>query len=75
MREHELDVFESDEQPMMRCPRCGAEHPDFDGFGFVAHTKPAFADGCGYCSHPARLAATDGTSVCEICAEVRQEGE
>ena len=53
---------DSDDQPEMQCPKCKAWLPDFDGFGVLAHTKPAYADGCGYCSHPA---LADG--VCEIC--------
>ena len=55
-----------DDMPTMTCPRCKAELPDFDGFGVLAHTKPAYADGCGYCSHPSR----DG-DVCGICGHVR----
>jgi hypothetical protein len=55
-------------QPTMTCPRCGAEHPDFDGFGFVAHTKPAYADGCGWCSHPMYTG-----DVCEICGQKLDE--
>ena len=53
---------DSDDQPEMQCPQCKAWLPDFDGFGVLAHTKPAYADGCGYCAHPA---LADG--VCEIC--------
>ncbi len=51
-----------DAMPEMQCPQCKEWLPDFDGFGALAHTKPAYADGCGYCSHPA---LADG--VCEIC--------
>ncbi len=61
---------------MMACPRCGAEHEDLDGFGFIAHTQPAYADGCGWCSHPSR----DGIAVngmwewtCGICGDVRRD--
>ena len=59
----------TDDQPTMRCPKCGAEHPDFDGFGFVAHTKPAYADGCGWCSHPSKGKTPDGW-VCGICGRL-----
>ncbi len=52
------------DQPMMVCPRCGVEEPDYDGFGMLAHIKPAFEKGCGYCSHPTR---TDG--ICGICGD------
>lgn len=54
------------DQPDMQCPKCGAVLPDFDGFGFLAHTKPEYPDGCGYCAHPSR---DDG--VCNICGDVR----
>jgi hypothetical protein len=63
-----------DDMPTMHCPQCKAEHPDFDGFGMVAHTKPAYPDGCGYCTHPSR----DGTYKdgalhwrCGICGDVQ----
>ena len=46
----------------MQCPRCGRWEPDFDGFGMLAHTRPAYPEGCGYCSHPS---PDDG--VCNIC--------
>lgn len=52
-----------DEVPDAQCPKCGASVPDFDGFGVLAHIKPAYPDGCGYCSHPA---IDDG--VCGICS-------
>lgn len=32
-------------QPVMECPKCGAEHPDFDGMGFAS------CDFCDYCDH------------------------
>lgn len=51
-----------DDLPTMRCPQCKAEHPDFDGFGMVAHIKPAYPDGCGYCTH---ASLTGG--VCDYC--------
>lgn len=54
--------------PEMVCPKCGAELPDFDGFGVLAHTKPAYPDGCGFCSHPSR-----DNGVCGICGDVRAE--
>ena len=59
--------MDDDEMPEMICPQCGAKHPDYDGFGFLAHTKPAFADGCGWCSHPSRY---DGR--CGTCGDERQ---
>ncbi len=66
----------SDDYPMMRCPRCKAEHPDHDGFGFIAHTKPAYADGCGWCSHPSRDGAViDGVMQwkCGICGDLKKD--
>jgi hypothetical protein len=54
------------DDPTMTCPQCGAEMPDPDGFGVLAHIKPAYPDGCGYCSHPSR---DDG--VCGLCGDVR----
>lgn len=59
------------DMPTMRCPRCLALHEDFDGFGFIAHTKPAYADGCGWCSHPTRDGDGKGGMVCGICGDVR----
>ena len=59
------------DQPTMTCPRCGAEHPDCDGFGFIAHTKLAYPDGCGWCSHPSRDGDGHGNMVCGICGDVR----
>lgn len=56
--------------PLMRCPRCHAAHPDYDGFGFIAHTKPAYPDGCGWCSHPSRDGDGKGGMVCGICGDV-----
>ena len=41
------------EVPDAQCPRCGRWEPDYDGFGILAHTQPAYDHGCGYCSHPA----------------------
>lgn len=63
------------EDPMMSCPRCGAEHPDHDGLGFVAHVKPGYDDGCGWCSHPSRDGDGKGNMVCGICGDVRPEKE
>lgn len=57
-----------DEQPMMKCPRCGVEEPDYDGFGMLAHVKPAFPNGCGWCSHPSR-----DNGVCGICGDVERD--
>lgn len=51
-------------EPRTQCPECGAWVADHDGFGVLAHTKPAYKDGCGYCSHPTR----DG-GVCGICGD------
>lgn len=61
------------EMPTMTCPRCGAEHPDFDGFGFVAHTRPAYSDGCGWCSHPSRDRNARGLWECGICGNERAD--
>jgi hypothetical protein len=63
-----------DDMPMMMCHKCGAEHPDFDGFGFLAHTKPAYPDGCGWCSHPSRDSTPEGWMRCGICGDV-DDGE
>jgi hypothetical protein len=52
--------------PLTNCPRCGREEPDFDGFGILAHTKPAYINGCGYCAHPSR-----DNGVCGICGDIR----
>jgi hypothetical protein len=53
-----------DEQEYISCPACGREELDFDGF-ILAHTKPAYENGCGWCSHPSR---DDG--VCGICGDI-----
>lgn len=65
----------NDEQPTMTCPKCKAELPDFDGFGVLAHTKPAYPDGCGYCSHPSRDGDAAGNMVCGICGDVEKKCE
>ncbi len=61
---------------MITCPRCGALEPDFDGFGMLAHVKPAYTMGCGYCTHPSR----DGKFVdgklrwtCGLCGDVQKD--
>jgi hypothetical protein len=46
------------QQPTMKCPKCPAEYPDFDGFGVLHCTA------CGYCKHPS---ITDG--VCGLCGQ------
>lgn len=48
--------------PRAQCPRCGRWEWDYDGFGILAHTTPAYERGCGYCSHPS---IDNGT--CGIC--------
>jgi hypothetical protein len=58
------------DQPTMTCPQCKREEPDFDGFGMLSHTKPAYEHGCGYCSHPTRDGDGDGNMVCGICGDV-----
>lgn len=58
---------EFDDQPTMQCPRCGAEMPDFDGVGVLAHIGEG---GCGYCRHPSRD-LIDGAWVCGICGDRR----
>ncbi len=60
----------TDDQPMMTCPQCKREEPDFDGLGMLAHTKPAYEHGCGYCSHPGRDGDGKGNMVCGICGDV-----
>jgi len=62
------DTVQDDDLPTMTCPRCKREEPDHDGFGMLAHTKPAFEHGCGWCSHPSR---DDG--VCGICGDDRSK--
>lgn len=59
-----------DDMPTMRCPRCKAEHPDYDGFGMISHTKPAYPDGCGYCTHASRDGDGNGNWVCGYCGLV-----
>jgi hypothetical protein len=56
----------SQAQPMAACPSCGVHEPDYDGFGILAHLKPAYLNGCGYCSHPARK-----DDVCELCGDIQ----
>lgn len=51
-----------DEVPSSVCPGCGAEVPDYDGFGVLAHLGDG---GCGYCQH---ASITDG--VCSFCDAV-----
>ena len=58
------------DQPQTQCPGCGMWVDDFDGFGVLAHTKPVYPDGCGYCSHPTRDGGPNGTWVCGICGDV-----
>jgi len=57
-------AWSNDDQPTMTCPRCKAELPDYDGVGVLAHIKPVYADGCGYCRHASR---DDG--VCNYCGD------
>lgn len=54
--------IEGFDMPRMQCPKCGLWEDDFDGVGILAHTRPAFPNGCGWCSHPS---ITDG--VCGLC--------
>lgn len=56
------------EQPMMDCPRCGAEYEDFDGFGVV------FCPACKFCRHLSRDKKPEGW-VCGFCGDVRQDDE
>lgn len=58
-------------QPTMTCPQCGAEEPDFDGLGMLAHVAPGFPNGCGYCTHPALDRNEHGVWVCGICGKER----
>ena len=58
---------EDDDLPESQCPRCGRWEIDHDGFGILAHTKPAYEHGCGYCSCPSRM---DG--VCGICGKRKE---
>lgn len=68
---HGLDpAMEGIEYTMATCPKCGADVPDHDGFGVLAHLKPVHADGCGYCSHPSAEVVAGKGSVCGICSAV-----
>ena len=58
----------NDDMPESQCPKCGVWETDYDGFGVMAHIKPVYPRGCGYCSHPSTL---DG--YCGICGEVRDD--
>ena|SRR5579864_760169 len=55
------------EMQTMTCPRCGVEETDYDGLGMLAHTKPTFEKGCGWCSHPSKDQEKDGPWVCGLC--------
>ena len=50
-----------DDYPVVKCPKCGKEQVDMDGFGFLACIP-----GCGYCKHPS---ASGNPPVCGICGE------
>lgn len=63
---------DDEDMPTMTCPRCRAELPDFDGFGVLAHTKPAYADGCGFCVHAGK-SLTDGRWACDYCGDAEDE--
>jgi hypothetical protein len=53
---------DDDEMPEMICPQCGAKHPDYDGFGFLAHTNRL----------PYLLLATPRWRIqCDWCGEIR----
>ena len=58
----------TEDQPQIQCPSCGEWEDDFDGF-MVAHTKPAYKNGCGWCGHAAR-----SNTVCEYCGEFNETG-
>lgn len=47
--------------PTVRCPKCGQQQTDYDGFGFLACIP-----GCGYCTHPS---ASGSPPKCGICGE------
>jgi hypothetical protein len=53
----------SDDYPMAKCPKCGDEQLDFDGFGFIACIP-----GCGHCTHPS-ADGVDGRFYCGICGD------
>jgi hypothetical protein len=53
-----------DDVPRVRCPKCGAEVLDFDGFGFVACPE------CEFCTHPSSTADASGDFVCNVCRKV-----
>lgn len=44
------------DQPMMACPRCKREYPDFDGLPVI------YCEACGFCRH---ASCTDGA--CDYC--------
>jgi len=66
MRDAYVDPDDDPEVPKSQCPKCGKWELDYDGFGILAHVKPEYPNGCGYCSHPSTL---DGK--CGICGEER----
>lgn len=47
----------------VRCPKCGDEQPDLDGFGFL------ICDACGYCTHPSSSAPIGEQLRCDHCGE------
>lgn len=47
---------------LVRCPKCGDEQPDMDGFGFL------ICDACGYCTHPSASAKVGEPLLCDHCA-------
>lgn len=62
------ETLDDPSMPLAPCPKCGAWVEDHDGFGVLAHIKPAYADGCGHCSHPSRDGDGHGGWICGICA-------
>lgn len=58
------------EQPTITCPNCGVTAEDFDGLGVLA--CPADPP-CNYCTHPGFDRQPDGSWVCCICDEERDE--
>lgn len=55
VRAADMDVL-----PIMRCPKCGHEEPDPDGFSMLHCSE------CGWCEHPA-ADKVDGVWICGIC--------
>jgi predicted RNA-binding Zn-ribbon protein involved in translation (DUF1610 family) len=60
-------VLYNEQMPKMRCPKCGKEYDDYDGFSF------SYCPACGYCSHPSS-SIENGKEICGACGrEINKE--